>query len=324
MLAVMTYRLDRENYHMPDAFEILEQPTAREIVMIAGWRQWADAGSVSSGLPPYLVQQLGARQIGSIRPEGFYLFQIPGTHDLVRPVVRFDEGYPESLETPRNELFYKGDNEHGLVLFVGDEPHLDIERYAATFLQIAKTLNVKRVVSLGGVYGELPYNKERIVSSIYSLPRLKQEVASLAVNLSDYHGGASIGSYLCRRAGEQGIELVGFYAFVPTYDFSSLTQLGNTIRIEQDYMAWLGVMRRVNHLLKTHIDLTDLERKSDHLVQLMDAKVAELDESAPQIGVRQYFDRLAAEFTEVSFDPLSDVWEEEINRLLDDESDLPD
>ena len=29
--------------------------------MIAGWHQWADAGSVSSGLPQYLVNYTGAR-----------------------------------------------------------------------------------------------------------------------------------------------------------------------------------------------------------------------------------------------------------------------
>jgi proteasome assembly chaperone (PAC2) family protein len=301
---------------MSDAVEIWEQPTVDEVFMFAGWRQWADAGSISSGLPQYLVQKTGARQIGAIRPDGFYLFQFPGTHDLVRPVVKFDEGYPGSLQVQRNEIFYVEDGRRGFVIFLGDEPHLDAERYVAAFLDAAESLGVKRIIGLGGVYGELPYDKERMVSCTYSQPHLKEELDRLAVNFSDYHGGASIGSYVCRRAAERDIEYVSFYAFVPTYDFSSIAQIGNTIRIENDFMAWLAVMRRINYLLKANFDLTDLEQKSKRLVEVVDAKVEELDDLAPQLSVREYMDRLAEEFDEQTFNPLDEVWEEELRRLF--------
>jgi proteasome assembly chaperone (PAC2) family protein len=304
---------------MPEALELWEQPKAERVYMIAGWRQWADAGSVSSGLPEYLVQQTRARPIGKINSDGFYLFQIPGTHDLVRPVVEFDDGYPKSLEVSRNEFFYTGDDERGVVIFLGDEPHLDIERYTAALLKAAKTLNVRRIVGLGGVYGELPYNKERIISSNYSLPRLKEEVLQLAVTLSDYHGGASIGSYMCRRAGDQNMEYVGLYAFVPAYNFAEPTQIGNGIRIDNDFMAWLGVMRRVNYMLKIGLNLSDLETRSEQVVKVMDTKIAELDRSAPQLGVRDYLAQLADGFNEVTFAPLASVWEEEMRRLLDED-----
>jgi proteasome assembly chaperone (PAC2) family protein len=304
---------------MPEALDLWEQPKAERVYMIAGWRQWADAGSVSSGLPEYLVQQTEARPIGKISPDGFYLFQIPGTHDLVRPVVEFDDGYPKSLEISRNEFFYTGDEERGVVIFLGDEPHLDIERYTAALLKAAKTLQVKRIIGLGGVYGELPYNKERIISSTYSLPRLKDEVLQLAVTLSDYHGGASIGSYLCRRAGDQNIEYVGLYAFVPAYSFAEPTQIGNSIRIDNDFMAWLGVMRRVNYMLKIGLNLSDLETRSEQVIKVMDNKIAELDRAAPQLGVQDYLARLAEGFNEVTFAPLSNVWEEEMRRLLDED-----
>lgn len=303
---------------MVDQVNIWERPEADTIYMIAGWRQWADAGSISSGLPRYLIQQTDARQIGEIDPAGFYLFQIPGTHHLVRPVVEFDEGYPQSLEMRRNEIFYAGDDDTGVVFFLGDEPHLNVERYVDALLHVADTLGVQRIVGLGGVYGELPYDKERTISCIYSRPELREELEGLVVNFSDYHGGASIGSYICKRAAERDVEFISFYAFVPTYDFSNVAQIGNTIRIENDFMAWLGVMRRVNHMLKTDFDLTDLEEKSDHLVELVDAKVEELEDATPELSVRDYMERLSDEFTEELFEPLDDVWEEELRRLLDD------
>jgi proteasome assembly chaperone (PAC2) family protein len=301
---------------MSDAVELQEHPEEEEIYLIVGWRQWADAGSTSSGLPEYLIEQTGAHKIGSIRPDGFYLFQIPGTHDLVRPVVKFEQGYPEKLETQQNYLYYAQHNQHGLLIFLGDEPQMDIERYSQAFLHIASTLGVKRIIGLGGVYGELPYNKERMISSIYSLSELKEELENIAVNLSDYHGGASVGSYICRRAGEKGIEYVSFYAFVPAYDFSSVSQVANSIRIENDFTAWLGIMQRVNHMLHLEMDLSDLEDKSKELIELFDSKIEELDKEAPQLGVREYINRLSDEFVSVPFTPLDDVWEEELRRLF--------
>ena len=300
-------------------YDLWEQPETRELYMIIGWRQWADAGSISSELPRYLVKQTKARKIGEIYSDDFYLFQFPGTHDLIRPIVRFEEGKPVSLDTPRNELFYSGDEHRGIIFLSGDEPHVNVEKYVGAVLDLAESLKVKRIVSFGGVYGELPYDKERLISCIYSLPRLLEEIDKLAVNLSDYQGGASIGSYLCRRAGEKDIEYVGFYAFVPTYDFSKISKIGNTIRIENDYMAWLGVMRRVSFMLGLGLDLSDLEDKRIHLIDVIDEKVTELDNLAPQIGVRDYMDRLSDDFDEVVFEPLSDVWEEEFRRLFNGE-----
>lgn len=301
---------------MSEAVELWEKPNAREVYMLAGWRQWADAGSVSSGLPRYLIQRTKARPIGLIRTEGFYLFQIPGTHDLVRPVVRFRQGYPESLTTQKNEIYFVEQDGIGLIIFEGDEPHIDVERYANAFLEVAYLLKARRIVGFGGVYGEVPYDRERLISAIYSQPHLKEEMQDLGVNLSDYQGGASIGSVICRRAAEQGAEYVAFYAFVPAYDFSNVAKVSNTIRIENDYMAWLNVMQRVNYMLKTRFDLSDLERRSRQLVKVFSEKIDELEGGDPQIGIRDYLTRLSEEFVEVPFAPLDDVWEEEIRRLF--------
>jgi proteasome assembly chaperone (PAC2) family protein len=303
---------------MADVLTFSEKPEAPDLVMLTGWRQWADAGSISSGLPLYLVQQLKAHQIGAIAPDGYYIFQIPGTHDLVRPVVKFDQGHPEYLQSRRNEFFYAPPGKGpGVVVFLGDEPHLDVDRYVDTLLEAAQTLGVRRIVSFGGVYGELPYDKERPVAGIYSLTRLKDELSTYAVDMSDYHGGASIGSYVCKRAGEKGIEFIGFYAFVPTYDFSGIAQAGKAIRVETDYLAWLGVMRRVNHMLRLDFDLLDLEEKSRRLVKLIDAKADEIEQANPQAGVRDYLKRLSDNFDETLYDPLGEVWEDELRRLMD-------
>lgn len=303
---------------MNDILELWETPESEENYLFIGWRQWADAGSVSSGLPRYLVEQTKARQIGKILDDEFYLFQIPGTHDLLRPVVRFQSGYPTSLEVPHNELFYSGDEKTGILVFLGDEPQIRIEKYITTLLDIARDFSVKKIIGLGGVYGEVPYDKKRTISSIYSLESLKTEVEALGVGLSDYHGGASIGSYLCKRAGEAGIEYISFYAFVPAYDFSNLSEHAGSIRIENDYSAWLGVMERVKTLLNLDLDLTDLEVKAVQLQEAIEEKIQEIDQANPEMGVRTYFQNLTERFEEVDFDPSSNFWEEKLKGLFDD------
>lgn len=306
---------------MNRSYEIWEKPTAKEIVMIAGWRQWADAGAISSGLPEYLIQQTGATQIGEIGPDGFYLFQIPGTHHLLRPVVRFEEGHREFLEVRRNEFFYAGNSEKGLVIFLGDEPHLDVDRYASSFFAAARELGVRRIASVGGVYGPVPYDKEREFGCTYSLPHMKAELSQYIVRFSDYEGGASISSYLIGRAEREQMPFQAFYGFVPNYDFSQLGARGQEIRIENDYQAWYDVMRRLNRLFDLNLSLADLERKSEQLQQAMDQQIEELAEKAPQLNIRGIMEQISNQFTERPFDPLDDVWAEGLADLFNDGDD---
>ncbi len=303
---------------MTEPLELLEIPQAAETFLFVGWRQWADAGSVSSGLPRYLVELTQARPIGKLRNDDFYLFQIPGTHDLLRPVVQFDHGFPKELETPKNEFFYSGDEKRGLAFFIGDEPHLNVERYIEAVLEAARQLKIRRIIGFGGVYGEVPFNKERTISSNYSLESLTTDMEALGVNLSEYQGGASIGSYLCKRAGEAGIEYVSFYAFVPAYDFSRLSENGGSIRIENDFGAWLGVLKRVKTMLKLDLDLYELEVKYTQLVEAFEEKMREIDKANPEMRLPEYLKRLEEDFIELSFNPSDEFWEEKLRGLFDE------
>jgi len=135
---------------MDPLVEIWEKPHSAELHMIAGWQQWADAGATSSALPAYLINQLQAEKIGEIRSDGFYLFQVPGTHHLFRPEVRLEQGRSVSMEIWENELYYAGDENKGLLIFLGYEPQVNVEQYAAAFLDIVEELGVAKVVTLGG------------------------------------------------------------------------------------------------------------------------------------------------------------------------------
>ncbi|MBK8987140.1 MAG: PAC2 family protein [Chloroflexi bacterium] len=295
-----------------------EIPVAANMVMITGWRQWADAGTISSELPAYLIQKTGARKIGELRPEGFYLFQIPGTHHLLRPSVQIEDGVVQELEQKRNEFYYSGDEQQGLIIFLGDEPHLNVERYGEALFNAAAALGVRRIAGVAGVFGPTPYDKDRQVSCIYSLPEMRDELEGYAVRFSNYGGGSSIDSYLVAMAGRKGIAYLTFYAFVPAYDFSQSALQPRGIQIERDYRAWFNVMQRLNHMLNLGLDLKELEKNSIEMMTAVDAKIEELIEELPEFNIRDYLDKLDADFDELSFVPLDDLWEQELRDIFKD------
>jgi predicted ATP-grasp superfamily ATP-dependent carboligase len=306
---------------MSDLVELWEKPIAEEIYMIAGWHQWADAGAISSGLPEYLIEQTDARRIGTIKSDGFYLFQIPGTHHFLRPEIKLDEGYRQELRIGKNEFFYSGDDRKGLVIFLGEEPHLNVELYAEAFFHAVKELGVRRVAALGGVYGAIPYDKDRQISCVYSLPEMKEELTKYAVKFSNYEGGTTIGTYLVDRAEQSEVEFFVFYGFVPAYDFSQFSAHQQGIRIDNDFKAWYDLTRRFNHMFDLGIPLSDLEIKSDELTSSMEDQIDTLERAMPQLKVREYLETLAEDFVEMPFMPLGEVWERELGDLFEDMED---
>ncbi len=305
---------------MDTRLQFTELPNAPKLSMIAGWRQWADAGSVSSALPEFIIEQLGARKIGEFGPDGFYLFQIPGAHHLMRPMIELEDGLPLSLKEQRNEFYYAGDEEQGVVIFLGDEPHLNISTYADIFLTAVEQLGIALVAGVAGVFGPVPYQKERQVSCIYSLPSMKERLQEYALDFSNYAGGSSIDSYLVTKAGDRGIPYLTFYAFAPAYDFPSDDDLTQGIRLENDYRSWYDIMRRLNHLLGLRVNLQSLQQRSNEQAASVDKRLAELEAEMPELGIREFMDTIAADFTEAPFVLLDDFWEDELRGLFDDEA----
>ena len=283
--------------------------------MIAGWHQWADGGSISSGLPQYLIETLGARKIGRIKPDGFYLYQTPVSQFLFRPRVKFEDGYRVEMSSPTNDIYWWDNGEHGLVIFLGDEPNFNVERYAAAFFEIVGTLHVGRTVGLGGVYAMVPYDKDRTFSCTYSKRDMKAELAGYAVSFSNYEGGVSIGSYLVDMAEKLEHEYFTLYGFVPMYDFSQLNQRVQNFNIEDDFRAWHDVLLRLNHMFKMQLNLTDLAARSAELTTQITNHLDELATKHPQVPLKEYIAKVTTDFVEKPFAKLDDVWEDALGDI---------
>jgi hypothetical protein len=302
---------------MSELVEFWEKPAPGRY-MIAGWHQWADAGTVSSGLPQYLIEYTDAHQIGEMLADDFYLFQIPGTHHLLRPIVTLNEGYREGLEKRANEFYLSSGQSKEFVIFWGEEPHRNEELYAEAFFDAVEALGITRVAAVAGVYGAVPYDKERSVSCVYSLPRMKDELSHYAVRFSNYDGGATISMYLAAQAEQRGIEFFRFCTLVPSYHLAAASASLQSVAIGEDYKAWYDLMVRLDHMFRLDFDLSDLEVHSKQLISEWHDKIEHLIRTMPQLEVDTYMEEVNQDFTERSFVPLSDVWQQELRDLLDD------
>jgi proteasome assembly chaperone (PAC2) family protein len=252
-----------------------------------------------------------------MNPNGYYLFQFPGTHDLLRPMVTLDEGYRVQMEARTNAFYVAREGDDSFLIFIGDEPHMNVEQYAEAFLDAVEALGVERVAIVAGVNGPMPYDKDREISCVYSLPEMKEEIEGYAVRLSNYEGGATIGVYLVDCAEERGIEIVAFYAMVPAYDFSQLSSVVQRVSAEEDYKAWYDLMRRIDYMFALDFDLAELERRSVEIVAAWDTRIAQLKKKMPGV-VEPYMDEVNDDFTERSFDPLGRAWEDALGDIFDD------
>ncbi|MGI6368205.1 MAG: PAC2 family protein [Anaerolineae bacterium] len=304
---------------MEQLVRLWEVPETTENYMIAGFEQWADAGEISSGMPSYLIELTGAERIGSIRPDGFYFFQVPGTHHLLRPQIKLSNGHRERMSSHENNLYYANVGGKGLLIFRGEEPHQNEERYAEAFLDLVEATNVRRVVIAGGVYGAVPFDRDRDISCVYSLPRMKKELDQYALRYSNYEGGTTIGSYLAHQAEFRAIEMVVLNGFAPAYEFGQMGLTVQAMRVEEDWKAWLDILRRVDYMLHLGLDLSDLERRALSLIAAWQRKVAELEEKHPELGIKAHLDAIERDFQEHSFIPLDSAWDE-LGDILEDET----
>lgn len=303
---------------MNELLNFIDIPQAENVLMILGWRQWADAGSISSGLPQYLIDITKAHKIGEIKPDGFYIFQIPGTHHLVRPQIRLEDGYRREIEEQRNEFYFTQIGEQAVVIFLGDEAHMNVQRYAGALFDAVNLLGVTHLAGVAGVYGPTPYDKDRQISCIYSLPNMRAGLEDYALNFSNYEGGSSIGSFLVSAAEAEAIPFIVMYGFVPAYDFAQSISQPRGIQIESDFKAWYDILRRLNHMFDLHIDLTELGLRSEGLIQTITEKIEEMAEENSELDIDGYLKRLNEDFIETPFLPLDDVWEQGLRGLFDD------
>jgi PAC2 family len=289
---------------MTDELLILhEKPPAQ--YLIAGWRrQWSNGGRISSRLPRYLIEKLGARKIGELGAQVStmcYPFQVAGTHDVFRPGAAFQEGLP-SVAMYRENHFYDAGN--GLIIFLGEEPWQRLDVYGAGFFQAVKELGIKQTVAVEGVNGPAPPDLERRITCAYSRPQMRETLERYAVQFSSYGSdgrrGPTLGMALVSLAHYEypDVEMFRLGAMAPMYPF--VAGASQQLSIPTDRRAFYDIMRRLKSMFKLDIDLSELKALGDAESRELQSALERIGESSPE--AKQIIDQVRAEYSYTPFE----------------------
>ncbi len=275
---------------MPEElFTFTHKPEANYLV--AGWRrQWSNGGRISSGLPRYLIEKNGGRQIGQMTDyvnRMCYPFQVAGTHDAFRPAASFQEGLPNTAMSRQNAFYEIGS---GLLVFLGEEPWYRLDIYTEAFFNAVRDLGIQQTVAVEGVNGPAPPDLERRITCVYSQPEMREQLERHGIQFSSYGSrgrqGPTIGMALVSVAHYEypDIRMFRMGAMAPMYPF--MTSNNNQLGITQDHRAYYDILRRLRSLFKLDMDLSELEqmgsRESQELLDNLE-RLARTNSEAKQI-----------------------------------------
>ena len=279
--------------------------------MVAGFNQWANAGDVSSGTPEYLIDKLHAKKLGHIPKDDFYIFQLPGSHYLFRPEVKYVDGFEEYYqEESINDFYYAEIGNKGLIVFTGTEPNIHEDKYVTTLLDGAQALGIKRILVPEGVGGEIPFDQERNVTCIYTPGYMKEELKDFAFTFSNYDKNATIGMVINHHCQQRGIECVKMSVFTPSYEIP--------VTFSSDNRAMYDILRRIRYMIGINLDLSDLEKESKRQAAEFSNSIKRFCIENPELEpkITAYLEQIKLNFHELPFNEpvrIPDVFLKEFN-----------
>jgi len=240
----------------------------RAPALLVAFRGWNDAGEAASTAAAFLLGGGEAKRFAWIDSEELFDFQ------ETRPRVRIKDGGTRRVEWPRLELFAVSmpHAPRDLVVLVGPEPSLRWRALSRQLVELAESLGVQLVVSLGALLAEIPHRRPVPLNAIVSDPDLLKRAGA---NPADYEGPTGIVGALHASFVDAGFPAVSLWATVPHY-----------IATAPNPKAALALVRRCEQLLGVAVDGTALERSAVEYEQQIELAM----ESDPKI--RAFIERL--------------------------------
>jgi proteasome assembly chaperone (PAC2) family protein len=253
-----------------DHTTLIRRPRLRGPVLLAAFDGWNDAGEAATTALDAVGDGLGAETFATIDPEEFYDFQ------ATRPTVRMVEGRRQ-IEWPSTELRAARlpAADHDLIVVRGHEPNLRWRTFTDEIVQLAASLRVEMVVTVGALLADVPHTRPVQVVSSAGDPDLAER---LGLNLSRYEGPTGILGVLGDAAAREGIPTIGLWAALPHY-----------LNLAPNPWGAMALIQELGRLLPMAVDTSALAGQT----AAFDAAVDELVEENPELA--GYIERLEAD-----------------------------
>ena len=189
--------------------EWFERPEpSSDSVLIAAFSGWNDAGDAATESAKYLRRRFRCHPVAQIDPEFFYDFA------SVRPSVQVVDG-ERQIDWPTPDVrIGEADDGRTVITVLGVEPRLRWRTFCDVIIEMANSLGVSTVVTLGALLTDTHHNAPINVVGASNNAALN---LTMGLRQSTYEGPTGIIGVLndaCHRA---GFASVSFWATVPTY-----------------------------------------------------------------------------------------------------------
>ena len=253
-----------------DHTTLIRRPRLRGPVLLAAFDGWNDAGEAATTALDAIGDALAAETFATIDPEEFYDFQ------ATRPTVRLVDGH-RRVEWPAVELRAARlpAADHDLIVVRGHEPNLRWRTFASEIIQVASSLGVEMLVTVGALLADVPHTRPvQVVSSAGD----RDLAERLGLNVSRYEGPTGILGVLGELASGEGIPSIGLWAALPHY-----------LNLAPNPWGAMALIEELRRLLPMAVDTGPLADQTG----AFDAAVADLVDENPELA--GYIERLEAD-----------------------------
>jgi hypothetical protein len=268
-------------------------PPLRRPVLLAAFRGWNDAGEAASSAVATLSELLEAKKFAVIEPEEFCDFQ------MTRPTVRFDRAGNRRVHWPENRFSWAPVPGTGrdVIVLDGTEPNLRWRAFARGIVDLALSLGVDQVVTLGALQIDVSHTRPAPLSGHTSDPHLAKR---LGLRRSNYEGPIGITGVLYETCVSVGLEAVSMWVGVPIY-LAATPYLASALALTERTVGLLGAKLSLDRLARQaaaqHDDIAELLADDEDLadyVRELEARM-DADDTAELPASTMSGDELAAE-----------------------------
>ena len=247
-----------------DPVRRFERPTLRRPRAILAFEGWNDACDAASGALRHALDRWDAkRPFAVIESEEFFDFQ---EH---RPEVAVLDGRVESMTWPETRFYaiVRPDQEHDLVVVVGDEPTFRWKTFARTVTAVLSDSGVESATILGAYIGSVTHSTPVPLSGVATDP---STLSASGLPPTDYSGPTGIVAVLGEAFKETGIPATSIWAATPHY-----------LAANENPMAMRALLRKAGQIVGFAGDSDELrELEADFIVQVDEAVAESADLAA--------------------------------------------
>ena len=237
-----------------DPSEIYETPQLQAPSLIVGW-QTQDIGKLGSKVIDFLKEKLMGREMGEIKPLGFFSFG----------GVRFKE---DLVQVPEGKFW--ACEKYNLLIFKSDEPEFEHYKFLNSVLDFAEDdCQAKELYTVNGTISLIAHTRPRRILTVFNQPELKEGLQGFGLENMSWEGPPAISSYLLWAAKRRGIPGVSLWPEMPFY-----------IATREDPQAIKVILSFLNRRFDLGLDLGEL----DHEIRDQNEKIAQLRSEKAEIN----------------------------------------